>query len=119
MSWFNRCLPWPSRRAVHRQLAQMWEAIRLEADATTTALTEMRKTMATQADIDALTTKLSDMKDHLTSADAGIQAEIDALKAANPAVDVTALQSAVDALSGQVDATAALVPAPVEPPPAA
>ncbi len=72
----------------------------------------MEKLMAaTQADVDAIATKLGDLKTSLTNADAGIQAEIDALKAANPAVDVTALQAAVNDLSGQVDATTALVPA--------
>lgn len=65
---------------------------------------------ANQADIDALAVKLGELKDNLTSADAGIQAEIDALKAANPALDLSGVQAAVDALSTQVDATSALVP---------
>lgn len=82
----------------------------------TAHVNRMEKHMATQADIDALTTKLGELKDTLTADDAGIQAEIDALKAANPAVDVSGLQSAVDALSAQVDATSALVPAPAAPP---
>ncbi len=66
--------------------------------------------MATQADIDAISTKLAELQTTLSADDASIQAEIDALKAANPSVDVTALQSAVDSLSAQVDATTALVP---------
>lgn len=62
--------------------------------------------MATQADIDALTTAL-------TADDAAIATEIAALQAANPSLDLSALQAAVAA-------TAALVPAATAPtPPAA
>lgn len=89
----------------------------MQADITRLQMTTYRlemEDMANQADIDALATKLGELKDNLTSADEGIQAEIDALQAANPAVDVSGLQAAVDALSQQVDATTALVPAPAD-----
>ncbi len=108
MNW----LPWPSRQDLRR----LWDYVVEQTKLTTEALLRMENAMATQADIDTLTAKLGELKDHLTSADAGIQAEIDALKAANPAVDVSSLQTAVDALSQQVDATSALVPAPVDEP---
>jgi uncharacterized coiled-coil protein SlyX len=76
-------------------------------------LTRMETRMANQqADLDAVAQRLADLKDTLTAADAGIQAEIDALKSQNPSLDLSGLQAAVDGLSSQVDATAALVPAP-------
>lgn len=64
-------------------------------------LRRIENTMATQADIDALTTAL-------TADDAAIAQEIAALQAANPALDLSGLQAAVAA-------TAALVPAPDQP----
>lgn len=67
---------------------------------------------ATQADIDAITSKLGDLKTALVADDANIQQEIAALQ--SQGVDVTGLQSALGDLSAQVDATAALVPAPAD-----
>lgn len=64
-------------------------------------LTYLEANMATQADIDALTTALTD-------ADAAIQQEIAKLEAANPSLDLSGLKAAVDA-------TAALVPAATTP----
>lgn len=67
---------------------------------------------ATQADIDAITNKLNDLKAALQADDANIQQEISRLQAQG--VDVTALQNALSDLSNQVDATTALVPAPAD-----
>lgn len=67
---------------------------------------------ATQADIDAITNKLNDLKAALQADDANIQQEISRLQAQG--VDVTALQNALSDLSNQVDATSALVPAPAD-----
>jgi hypothetical protein len=74
--------------------------------------------MATQADLDNLTAQL-------TAADQGIQAEIAALQAANPALDLSGLQAAVQATAdlvpapAPVDPTPAPEPTPVDPNPAA
>jgi hypothetical protein len=76
------------------------------------------KVAASQQDIDNLTQELQDETSALNTAVTGIQDEITALQNANPGVDVTALQAAADALKSSVDSAAALVPAPVEPPPA-
>jgi hypothetical protein len=76
------------------------------------------KVTASQQDIDNLTQELQDETSALNTAVTGIQDEITALQNANPGVDVTALQAAADALKSSVDSAAALVPAPVEPPPA-
>ena len=65
---------------------------------------------ASQADIDAVTAKLGDLKAALVNDDAAIQTEITSLS--NQGVDVSGLQTALDDLSSQVDATTALVPAP-------
>ncbi|HEY5201347.1 MAG TPA: hypothetical protein VIJ31_10610 [Acidothermaceae bacterium] len=69
--------------------------------------------MSTQADIDALTTAL-------TADDAAIATEIAALQAANPSLDLSALQAAVAATAALVPAaTAPAAPAaPVTDPPA-
>jgi hypothetical protein len=48
--------------------------------------------MATQSQIDALTSAI-------TTAIAGIRADLEAIKAANPAVDLSGLQASVDALA--------------------
>lgn len=109
--------PWPKKFVVYRNLRNLWDFVVAQTEATTRSLERIEETMATtQDDINAVTAKLAEVKDTLTSADAGIQAEIDALKAANPTLDLSALQSEVDGLSAQVDATTALVPAPDQPP---
>lgn len=85
--------------------------------------------MATQAEIDALTTQLTSSAAASAAAtatliadDASISAEIARLKVANPTLDITALsasvQASIDAVTAAqaaVDATTALVPA-VTPP---
>lgn len=71
--------------------------------------------MASQADVDALTAALAQEDSDLNTAVTGIQAEIAALQAANPALDLTALSAQVDATAVAVAAAAALVPAPPAP----
>ena len=71
--------------------------------------------MATQTDIDNLTAQLTTVGEALNTAVVGIQADLDALKAANPAVDITALSASVEALvaaSAAVTAIDAENPAP-------
>lgn len=63
---------------------------------------------ASQADIDAIAQKLVDLKSALVSGDAAIQSEITSLQ--GQGVDVSGVQSALDDLSSQVDATLAIVP---------
>lgn len=67
---------------------------------------------ASQADIDALAAALHQEDSDLNTAVTGIQAEIDALKQANPSLDVTALQSEVTSMGTAVSSAAALVPPP-------
>ena len=62
-------------------------------------LTERINSMATQADIDALVAQLDTIGGSLTAALAGIQGDLDTLKAANPALDLTSLQDKVTALT--------------------
>lgn len=80
--------------------------------------------MATQADIDALTTEITNAVNTITtdlqtlgSDVTNVQAEITALQQQNPTVDVTALQAAanqldstVTSLGTSVDSVTALVP---------
>lgn len=78
---------------------------------------QMESTMATQADIDALKGTIDQLGGTLSTALAGIQSDLDALVAANPSVDVSALQASVAALSTAVDqATAIDAENPVTPP---
>ena len=78
-------------------------------------ITGRLETMATQTDIDNLTAQLTAVGDALNTAVAGIQADLDALKAANPAIDITALSTSVAALvtaAAAVTAVDAENPAP-------
>jgi hypothetical protein len=73
--------------------------------------------MATQADVDALTAAVSGVSTDLAAAVTNIQAEIAALQTANPALDLSALQTAVSGLvtvQGTVDALE--TPPPAAPP---
>jgi hypothetical protein len=54
--------------------------------------------MATQADIDALTTRLETVDATLTAGLSGVRQDIADLKAANPGVDTAALEASVAAL---------------------
>lgn len=89
-----------------------------------------REISVAQSDIDALTTALSDTNAELGTAVTNlsgdvtaIQAEIAALEAANPQLDLTAItaavaaaQSTADAVAAAVASAAALVPPAVTPP---
>jgi len=73
---------------------------------------------ATQADIDALTTRIDTSTTAITTAVAGIRADIDALKGTNPDLDLTALSAKVDALEAAAGGTTELdaenpVPEPI------
>lgn len=68
--------------------------------------------MASQADVDALTSAVDQVSADLASAQSKLQAEIDALAAANPSLDLTALQAAVAPLDSAVVALGDLTPTP-------
>lgn len=75
--------------------------------------------MATQADVDAITTQVEAVEQHVTDAQTAIQAELDALASANPALDLSALTAAVGKLDPAVQALGTLKPdAPAAPAPA-
>jgi ABC-type transporter Mla subunit MlaD len=81
------------------------------------ALNERIDGMASQqAAIDAITAQLGQVSTDLESARTTLQTEIDNLAAANPGVDVTALQNAAAALDPAVQSLAGLTPTPAEPP---
>jgi hypothetical protein len=77
-----------------------------------TALNERIDLMASQADVDALTTAVDQIASDLTATQTTLQAELDKLAAANPTVDVTALGNAIAPLDAAVQALAALTPTP-------
>jgi hypothetical protein len=64
--------------------------------------------MATQSDVDALVAAVDVLGTDLTTAVAGIQSDLDALKAANPGVDLGALTASIGALSTAVSAAKAV-----------
>ena len=68
--------------------------------------------MATQTDVDALTTAVGQVSTDLATAQTTLQAEIDSLAAANPALDLTALQAAVAPVDAAAVALAGLKPTP-------
>ncbi len=74
---------------------------------------------ASQDQINALTAELGTVSTDLANATAVLQSELDGLVAANPGVDITALQAAADALDPAVQKLAALAPTPPPVPPAA
>ncbi len=71
--------------------------------------------MATQADVDAITTQVSQVASDLKAAQASLQAEIDSLGSANPTLDLTALQTAVAPLDSAVQSLGGLKPTPKAP----
>lgn len=89
-----------------QDLAAVWRAIHN---------IEERQTM-TQADIDALTAQVDKVATDLAAAQAKLQTEIDNLAAANPGVDLTALQAAVAPLDAAAVALGGLTPTPPAPP---
>jgi hypothetical protein len=66
--------------------------------------------MPTQADIDALTAGVEQAASELANAKSVLQAQIDALGAQNPILDLGALQYAVSAHNSAVQDLAALKP---------
>lgn len=80
--------------------------------------------MATQADIDAITTQVDTVEQHVTGAQTAIQAELDALQqqiaagAQASALDLSGLQSAVAQLDPAVQALGELKPTAPAPSPA-
>ncbi len=67
--------------------------------------------MASQSDVDALTTQVDQVATDLTAAQTSLQSEIDTLAAANPSLDLSALQSAVTPLDSAVQALGQIKPA--------
>jgi predicted negative regulator of RcsB-dependent stress response len=83
----------------------------------TSALDTIKEMLVTQqSDIDAVTAEITDLKNTVVTANTNIQAELDALKVANPAIDITGLQAAV---SGLRDAVAVTTQESTEVPPPA
>ena len=89
-----------------RTLAAAWRAIH--------ELQE--KQMATQAEVDALTTQAGSIAEDLAKAETVLQTEIDALSAANPGLDLTKLQAAVSPLDQAAKDLAGLKPTPAPAP---
>jgi DNA anti-recombination protein RmuC len=93
----------------HKQLEEELEPIK-----------DKIKNMATQDDINALTTSIQQVGTDLTNSVATVQNEINNLAQQNPQLDLSGVQNAVSALDEQAKAVSGLVPnepAPVEPTP--
>lgn len=73
-------------------------------------ITERINMSASQSDVDALTAQVTQVAADLGTAQTALQAEIDALAAANPSIDLSALQAAVAPLDGAVIALQGLTP---------
>lgn len=71
-----------------------------------------RQQMSTQADVDAVVVQVGEVAADLATAHTTLQAEIDALATANPAIDVAALQAAVAPLDQAAKDLGAIVPTP-------
>lgn len=92
----------PTEPTLNDELVQLWKAIR-----------ELKeKQVSTQADVDALTMQVDQVASDLTAASANLQTEIDNLAAANPNLDLDALQAAVAPLDAQVQTLGSLKPTP-------
>jgi hypothetical protein len=70
-----------------------------------------------QGQIDAITVELTTVAGDIVNTQAKLQAEIDALSAANPGVNLSGLQGVADGLDPAVQKLAALAPTPPAPPP--
>jgi hypothetical protein len=66
----------------------------------------------TQADVDALTAQVTQLAAQLTTDVTNIDAEIAALKTANPGLDLSKLEAAMTGLSGTVSTVDAIAPPP-------
>src|ERR1700690_162367 len=66
--------------------------------------------MATQAEVDTITTEVQTVATDLTTAQTSLQAEIDSLAQATPSIDLSGLRAAVAPLAGAVTALGNLQP---------
>jgi len=83
-----------------------------DLDAAVATLNGRIDKMATQADVDAITTQVQQVATDLETAKTNLQAEIDALASANPSLDLTALNAAVAPLDAAVNSLGELKPTP-------
>lgn len=74
--------------------------------------------MASQEEIDAITTEVQKVATDLQTTSTALQTEIDNLANQNPAVDLSGLRTAVQPLDAAVQALGALQPLKAEPAPA-
>jgi len=74
--------------------------------------------MASQAEVDTLTTEVEKVATDLGTVKTTLQTEIDNLAAANPSIDLSGLKAAVEPLDGVVNALGSLQPLTPEPTPA-
>jgi hypothetical protein len=114
-------------RLIVNRLKLQADGLAANHEAITGRLTRMENVlMATQAQVDALTTRVTAVGDAVTTGVAGIRSDLDAIRAANPDVDLSALEGSVTALeastAGVTDldaefpvATPVEDPAPVDP----
>ena len=75
-------------------------------------LNERITLMATQADVDAITSQVQTVAADLADARTKLQAEIDGLASANPSIDISGLQAAVAPLDSAAQALGSLTPTP-------
>lgn len=75
--------------------------------------------MATQTEVDAITTEAQKVATDLGTVQSTLQAEIDNLAAANPSIDLSGLKTAVEPLDAAVEALGNLQPIKAEPAPEA
>ena len=92
--------------------AQVLTAVTRLASKVDVILTQIGILMSQQDDISADTAAIVQAVTDLGTAVTNVQAEIDQLKAANPALDLTALDAAVASLQPAVAGVQALAPAP-------
>jgi hypothetical protein len=94
----------------------LWKVLELQV-ITLEQVLKVENKMATQADVDAIKASIDQFGTDLSTALDGIQSDLDALKLANPALDLTALQASTSALSTVVSrATDVDAENPVVPP---
>lgn len=78
-----------------------------------------RQQMATQAEIDGITTEVQKVSTDLATVKTTLQGEIDKLAEANPSIDLSGLKAAVEPLDAAVEALGGLQPIKAEPAPEA
>lgn len=75
-------------------------------------LNKRMDTLATQDDVNALTTQVTQVASDLDTARTNLQAEIDSLASANPTLDLSALTNAITPLDDAVNSLNNLTPTP-------